>query len=510
MKEILEKNKMMINIIATIINFFITIVINFFVSSYITDKVGAEAYGYVSLAINFVSYATIFTTALNSMCSRFITIDIHRNKKDSVNKYFTSVLIANLLIVTILIVPAFSFIIYLDNFINIPVSLINDVKLLFAFIFFNFFVSLITGVFTIATYCKNKLYLSTLRQTESSLLKLGIIILLFILFKPAVFYVGVATLFATIYISCFNVYYTKKLLPNVEIKKKHFSIKKIKVLLSSGLWNSITNLGNVLTDGLDLIISNLAINSLTMGIVALAKLPSGVFSNLIASVMTVFQPPTLEYYANDNIPMVVTETKKNMKISGIFGNIPIVYIIVFGTYFCGLWMPSVDNNLLTTLTIITFINVFVAGIISPLYNIFTITNKVRLNAILNITSGLISTILVLLALKFTNWGIYAVVGISTIIGLLKGFIIVPMYAAKCLNQNNHIFLSTIGRYIITTFVMIISMYLLSLIIVPNNWILLIISILICGLLGLIINYFLLFNKKERELLINIISRKKEN
>lgn len=504
----MNKNKqLIINLITTIFVLLINTLINFGLSSYIVEKIGEEAYGFISLATNFVSFATIFTTALNSMCSRFITIDIHKKNMKSANEYFTSVLFANALIILFLIVPSLIMILYLEKFIKISPNLIVDVKLLFTFIFLNFFVTLISGVFTIATYCKNKLYLSSLRQAESYIVKLLVILGLFIFFKPEVFYVGVATFISGIYLSLFNMYYTKKLLPEIKIKKENFSWKKIKILLSSGLWNSITNLGNVLTDGLDLLISNLAIDSQVMGIVALAKLPGNVLNSMISSIMTVFQPPTLEYYAKDDIEMVVSETKRNMKISGIFGNIPFAYILIFGSCFCMTWMPSTDTKILTILCIITFINVYVGGLISPLYNIFTITNKVRLNAILNIGSGLLSTLIVLILLKTTNLGVYAVVGVSTIIGLLKGFIIVPIYAAKCLNRDWKEFMPSILMYILTTLAIIVPIYILRLFYSPIGWMKIFMSIIISGFIGLIINCLILFTKEDRNVLKNTILKK---
>ena len=73
----MKKNKQLfINLFTTLFVLIINIVINFGLSRYIVDVIGESAYGFVSLANTFVSYATIFTTALNSMASRFITIDI--------------------------------------------------------------------------------------------------------------------------------------------------------------------------------------------------------------------------------------------------------------------------------------------------------------------------------------------------------------------------------------------------------------------------------------------------
>ena len=270
------------------------------------------------------------------------------------------------------------------------------------------------------------------------------------------------------------------------------------------MWNSITNLGNVLTDGLDLIISNLAIDASAMGIVAIAKVPSTILNTVISSISNVFQPQIIQYYSKDDLNSVVNETKKSMKICGIFGNIPFCYIIVFGFAFCKWWMPDIKNSILGILCIITFINIFVGGLITPLYNVFTITNRVRGNAILNILSGVLSTIIVLIFLNFTTLGVYAIVGVSTLIGVLKGFIIIPMYSASCLKINLKTFFPIILKYMLTFVVMLFLFFILKLVIIPYNLLTMVLSILICGILGLLANYFIFLDKDDRKVLFDLI------
>jgi len=225
----MNKNKQLfINLITTLLGLIVNIGISFGLSKYIVSTIGEEAYGFVSLANNFVMYATIFTTALNSMASRFITINIQRGENESANKYFSSVLISNVIIIGILIIPAIVLIAYLEHFVNVSAGIIIDIKLLFLFIILNFFVSLIGGVFTIATYCTNKLYLSSIKNMESYIIKAIIIVGLFVAFKPAVFYIGIATLISGIFIVLYNVKFTKELLPDIKIKKSIFSWKKVK------------------------------------------------------------------------------------------------------------------------------------------------------------------------------------------------------------------------------------------------------------------------------------------
>ena len=81
------------NLIANIISFGVSFGISFFLSPYIISNVGKEALGFVSLANDFVNYIALFTIALNSMASRFITIKIHKNELEDASYYFNSLFV---------------------------------------------------------------------------------------------------------------------------------------------------------------------------------------------------------------------------------------------------------------------------------------------------------------------------------------------------------------------------------------------------------------------------------
>ena len=89
--------------IASLVAFGVSIGISLFITPTIVARLGSEAYGFVTLANNFVSYASLITVALNSMESRFVSICIYQNDYKGANKYFTSVFFANLLIATVML-----------------------------------------------------------------------------------------------------------------------------------------------------------------------------------------------------------------------------------------------------------------------------------------------------------------------------------------------------------------------------------------------------------------------
>lgn len=52
-------------------------VVSFFLTPFITNMLGTEAYGFVTLSKNFVSYAVIISTALDSYATRYIAMEYH-------------------------------------------------------------------------------------------------------------------------------------------------------------------------------------------------------------------------------------------------------------------------------------------------------------------------------------------------------------------------------------------------------------------------------------------------
>ena len=494
-----------INLISSIFAFLINGVISFVLTPYITNNIGPEAYGFIALGLNFITYASLITIALNSMAGRFITIEIHKENWTNANKYFNSVIRANFVIAFILAIPSVLFVVYIDNLLNIPLDLIYDVRVLFIILFANFLLGVILSTFSVATFATNKLYLKSMRTIESTIIKAIALFTLFMFFDPAVSYVGFAAFIALLYVSFFDIYYTKVYLKNIKYDKKYFNFNAIIELIKSGVWNSIIGAGQVLLSGLDLLISNIFIGAAIMGSLALAKTIPTLILSLVGVVAAVFIPTFTELYVKSNTETLVKSIKSSMKILGIIVNVPVAILIAFGSSFYSLWLPTQNPNLLQILSIITIAGIVISGPINSIYGIFTVTNKLRLNAIVLVLSGIVNIFIVLLLLEFTSLGIYAIAGVSTVLSILRNLLFTAPYGAKYLNVPKFTFFpeiikSIIGFFIITSFAL-----LLGNIIISTNWMYLIINCVITGIVGLIINLVIITNKDDRILIKNSLS-----
>lgn len=444
----MNNKELITNMSASLISYVITLGISFVLSPYLVENVGVEAYGFVGLANNFVSYAALATIALNSLAGRFVTVKIYEDNMYEANIYFSSVFISNLLIASTLgIIGTFS-VVFLEKLIAIPEGLYWDVKILFSLLFINCLISTIDSVFAISTFATNKLYINSIRQIEANILKVIILLPLFLFLKPRILYLGVATLIMGMYIFLFDIYYKRKLLPDIHIKLGYFRIKAVIQLVSSGVWNLIVRIGQLLLDGLDLLIANIFINAASMGILSLAKIVPAAITGVVGNMVSVFSPNFTILYAQKENDKLIKAVKQSIKIMGIIANIPIIILIICGRRFYALWQPTQDESQLYILSILTCMGLIFNGGINCLYDIFTVVNKLKWNAIGLCITGAVSTFVVYVLLKTTDLGLIAVAGTSSILAIIRNLVFTVPYAAYCLKLKWYTFYPDVIKPII--------------------------------------------------------------
>lgn len=515
MSETSRNKQLIMNVVASLLSCIVSTGISFLINPRIIAQMGPQGSAYMEQANQFVNYAAIAATALNSMGGRFITIHIQQKDEKGANEYFNSILYCNLGIVAFLILPVFFVVMYLDNIIRIDPALTNDVKLLFAFTFLNFMVTIISTTFSTATFATNRLDLTALRTIESQILRAGILVLAFTILPIKVCYMGFATLIATVYLLIFYIRYTKKLLPQIHISYKFFRIKKILEILSAGIWNTILRAGQALTNGLDTIIANLMVGLTEFGYVGTSKTIVDAINALYQSISAVFTPSLTISYAQNKKDELVADLNSAMKLTGFFANIPLAFMIGFGLDFYTLWLAKAQSTvppqgirLIYVLSVLTMLGTIVGGAISPLFNVYTVVNKLKWNAFVTLLMGVLSTGIVIYALLLmpdrSVYGPYVIVGTSTVLGIIKNLTFTPMYAAYCLGLKKRSFYPTIVRYMVVSFAMILLFVIMHRFLAASNWIMLCVDILICGVFGAILNFLFLFGKREKELLLDTI------
>lgn len=502
-----NNQKITLNIIANIVSFLITIVISLFITPLIVNTLGGEAYGFVGLANSFVSYATLITVALNSMASRFVSIEIYRNDYKEASRYFSSVVLSNLLIAMVL-VPVLVVVVWkLEVFVAVPPALLGDVKTAFAIVFAQFILSILLSHFEIATFVTNRLYLSQRNNLISSAIRLVLILVCFSVLSVKITYVVAATLVGVLFCHIMNITYTKRFLPELKVRKNDFRGSYVKQLMSSGVWNLVNKLSAILLDGLDLLISNIFIGPAEMGALAISKTVPAMFSSLRGTLDYPFTPPMTECYAKGDVDGVIRNARMGNKILGILMIAPLATFAVYGQKFFSLWVPGEDSAMIQGLSLLSIVSLLAGACINSVFTVFTVTNKVKVPSMIMLATGVLTVVTNYILLKLTNWGVYVIAGVSSVYSLLRNFIFTPLYGAHCLGVKK----STFYHEIITgNICLVINLAVGAGIIrlLPGtSWLGLICGAAVMAVIGIGVNFFVVLRRDERKAMFTAVCGK---
>lgn len=505
-----KKKRLIINLISNIISFIVQLGISFILTPIITNKVGTAAYGFIGLSNNFISYASIFTVIINSMASRFITFEITKGNIKKANQYYSSVFFVNIIMSVLIAVISIIFVCNINIFLDVPNELEKDVKMTFILAFINLILSVMSTIFTIATYVKDRLDLDAIRNIIGNILRAIFLICVFSLLQPKIYYITIGGVIFTVFVLLANIRLTKKLIPELKIDINDFNKNSINILVKSGIWNSINNLSKVLLTGLDLLITNLFIGADAMGLLSIAKTIPNTIENLLSTIANIFSPRFIILYSKRKIRELVNEVNYSTKIIAFLMIVPIAGFIVFGKEFFILWLYHESNDRINMIQILSILSLLPYVVSVNNYSLFildTVTNKLKRPVMATLIISTCSTITTIILLKFTNLGIYAVAGVSSIYWILKVVIFNNINAAKNLRVKWYTFF---GQFLKNTGCLLLIMIIFAVmrILLPfNSWGKFAFSVLIAAAIGYLISFILLFSYHEKKNIITIITTK---
>lgn len=503
-----HKHMLTINMIASLIQFALNLGIGFCLTPFIVEHLGAEAYGYVGLANNIINYASLFTVALDSVAGRFITIAYHQGDKPKADRYFSSTFMADCVIAGVLTIIAIPAIININKLINISPHLVHDVQMLFVFIFIQFVITSVSTVYTVATFITNKLYLSSLANVAFSLVRVIVMLLCFGFLPPFVTYVGIAAVAGIIVSTALNYRYTKVLTPELNFNLTLVSWPTVKEMLSTGIWNVVIKLQQVISFGLKLLVTNLMVSPYKMGMMSIAETVPNMISSLMGTISNLFYPQQTQYYAQGKKDKLVAEMTSGMRVCGLFTVVITVVCAVIGEDFFALWQPKQDSKMLYALMLIVLAGFLVSGAATTLQNVPLLVNKLKLYSIVWLAANVVSLPLTLLLLRFTSLDVYAVSIVPTVVEITMNVLFVPIYAAKVLVVKAWTFYRIYLQYFAASIIALATVFAVKLLfkIHSASWISLLCTCCLYGCIAFILTIFTLLNSSERKKIINLIHK----
>ena len=476
----------------------------------VTNTLGSDAYGFVTLGKNMAQYATMVTAVLNSFAARHIVVSYHREDLEEANVFFTSTVYGDLFLGTGLFAVALVGICFLEKLLTIPAQLVTDVKLLFLFVFINFWLVTITTAFSASAHIKNCLHIVGLCKAASYLCEAVVLLVCFYYFTPHIFYVGLGLAVASFLLAITNIQICRCYTPELKVNKKYFSARAIGKLVMDGVWTSLNSLGDTLNSGLDLLVCNLMLTPTAMGQLAISKTFYSMFSSMFLLVGQAFEPMYLKSYAEDDKKTLLGEFSVAMKLSGMLSNIVFAGFVALGMAFYQLWIPGEDIALIYTLTVINNMITIPGGPMQPLYYIYVLTMKKKVPTIVTICGGLCNVAGMYLLIHFTGMGVYAVVWTTVIVMMAINFGTNPLYMAHVLDVPWWTFYPAILRNLLSCAALTAVFKALSLLYTPSSWVTLILSAAMLGVIGCILHLLIVCSRDDWKLLREKLKRGKRN
>lgn len=508
--ETSKGKRLFINMTASTVSFAVSAGISFFLTPFIVEKLGREAYGFVGLANNFISYAEVLVTALNSLSARFISTSIHRRQYETARQYFSSLLFSNIILAVALSFMAALVVIFMDRLLNVPAGILPDVRLLWSLLFLQSLIGVVMSVFGSATYVRNRLDMSSKVSIVAELSRAAMLILAFTLLPAHVYYLGVTALVCLLYRTAANIRYTRMLLPEVKVSRKYFRWARIKELLSAGVWSSVTSVGNILSNSLDLLVTNLLVGASAMGVVSLAKNLPAMILSMFGMLSNTFTPSLNISYAKNDVEDMQRQLIFAMKLLGMIACVPIACVLAFGDVFFSLWVPGEDAHLLQWLSMMIMIGYPVSLALEPFWNLFWVANKLKQSSIFLVVTSFISVGVMfgLLHLVHTDTAkMFVVVGASAVNNLFRSLTFLPIFGARCVGMKPGIFYKAIVKNVLAALLVSALAWLLRQGMPAESWLWLVVMCAATGAAALLVNFFVLLQKQERAMLMDKLLRR---
>jgi O-antigen/teichoic acid export membrane protein len=427
------------NAVLQVLSFLTRVAIGILLTPYLVSHLGRAAYGLIPLAGVMTEYVSIITQTISSAVGRFLAIALQREDVQDANSVLNTAFFSYL-VLTFVQIPVFGLFIYFaDSIFTIPDALYWDAITLLICSAISFLISLICGVFGVPMYAYNRLDISRTLDVASQIARIAGIVVLFMLYGPALRYVGYVDLTLSILGTIVTVLIGCRLAPILKLNWRAYDWSKLREIMAMGGWLLLNYMGFLLFLKIDIWVCNRFIGPEAAGDYAAILQWSNLIRQAGALLAGVIGPMILIYYARGEIERLVRLSQLSVRILCLVLAIPISILCVFSSPILHLWLGESFAPLAPLMMIMLCHLTINVGIL-PLFGIQTALNKVKLPALVTCAMGMLNLGLAIFLAKFLGWGVYGVAVAGAIVLTTQNSLFTPIYAAIILKRPWHTFI----------------------------------------------------------------------
>ena len=226
---------------------------------------------------------------------------------------------------------------------------------------------------------------------------------------------------------------------------------------------------------------------------------------LASTLNTNLEPELVIAYTKGGATGIIDKLRFDIRLSNLIVSVPIAVFCALSVPFYELWMPTLDAERLSLLSFLTIMPFIPWAGLQVLYNVFTATNRLKINSVAFCIGSVLNVVLVIALLSCTDLGVYAIAGMSSVITIVRNLVVTAPYIASLLGIRKwelyrEAGIST-GCFVLTVGVTVAVAGIVG----ASSWICLAVSIALSCLLGWAVVFLVSFGAETRKNALQVLT-----
>ena len=195
---------------------------------------------------------------------------------------------------------------------------------------------------------------------------------------------------------------------------------------------------------------------------------------------------------------------------GFMSLLPLCILFSYGDIFYSLWLPTQDYQMIYYLTVIGCLGYIFAFPLDSVWEIFTVTNKVKLAAINLIVHNFMVFGIVMIGMFLTESNIvklFILAGTRSFMIAFRSLTFLPLSGAKLVEMKAWALYKPALKNLLSILIICIISILFKTILFDSTWLSFLVCCVITIIIGVMVSAFVTLNSSDREYLLSIIKAK---
>lgn len=494
------------NLLSNLLYFTVLLGVLMWYTRFLVDNLGPALYGVIPLSTTIINYLNLTTVALNASVGRYLTVDLAREDRESAsvtfNTAFWGAAVLSLGLLPVVLAIAW----FGPEVFNVPAGAEGEARALLLATGVSFLLTVNANAFNSVLFARNRLDLRNAASVLQLAIRVGLGATLVGLAGWSLWGITVGVVAASFSWLLLTVYFQRRLLPELKIRRGRFSVDKLKALMGMGGWMLLDQVGALFFLSTEVIVVNLLWGSAAAGRYgALILFPSTIrmISGFLAGVL---MPVVIHRFSRGHTDWVTETSVRAVRLLGLALSLPAGLVAGLSLPLLVLWLGP-DFADLRLLLVVMVVHLPVSLSIHAFSPVQVAAKKVMVPAVVNAVSGLIAVGLgVVLGWPALGIGMIGVALGNAAILLLKNGAFYPTYTAHVLEAPARRFLTAIVPGITGTVFLTVSGYLITLTGWLTSWAALFVAAVAVTVLFAPAAVYGLLSRDDRRWVIGVIGR----